>query len=153
MSSYGDPPLSGIAPTTDGRRATAIEMNALRVNRYHPFLVSLHWAVALLTLAALFFGAMILAHIPNRAPYKIPGLSKHMIVGTAVLVLVLVRLLVRRATTLPPTASAGNTFLDKATRVLRGLLYATLICQALTGLTLAYQARLFTVAGPLFLKR
>ena len=39
-----------------------------QVRRYHPFLVSLHWVVAILTLAALFFGAVILTHIPNGAP-------------------------------------------------------------------------------------
>ena len=117
----------------------------VHVRRYHPLLVLLHWAVALLTMAALLFGAVILAHIPNSDPYKTTGLSKHMIVGTLILVLVLVRLLVRRVTTLPPKATTGNAFLDKATRISQGLFYAALIGQALMGLTLAYQAKLFKV--------
>jgi cytochrome b561 len=116
-----------------------------QVRRYHALLVWLDWVVAILTVAALFFGAAILAHIPNSAPYKITGLSKHMIVGTLILFLVLVRLFLRNVTARPPKAATGNAFLDKVTGVSHGLLYAVLIGQALAGLILANQSGLFSI--------
>jgi cytochrome b561 len=107
-----------------------VEMNTVHVRRYHPLLVLLHWAVALLTMAALVFGAIKLVPIPNSDPYKINGLRVHMIVGMLILALVLVRLLVREVTTHPPKAPTGNAFLDRVERISHRLLYAALIGQA-----------------------
>jgi len=113
--------------------------------RYHPSLVLLHWAVALMSTAALYFGSVKLVPIPNDEPFKINGLRVHMIVGTLILVLVLIRLFVRKVTTHPLKATTGNAFLDRVGELSHGLLYASLIGQALLGLILAYQARLFDV--------
>lgn len=48
------------------------------VTRYHPVLVTLHWLLAALIIAALALGALIMATIPNTDPMKIEALRSHM---------------------------------------------------------------------------
>jgi len=115
------------------------------IKRYHPLLVLLHWAIAPLIIAALLFGSIKLAPLPNSDPYKINGLRVHMIVGTLILVLVVVRLFVRRATAHPPEAITGNRLLDRVAKLSPRLLYLALIGQALVGLILARQSGLFSI--------
>jgi len=76
-------------------------MGTLRVSRYHPILVALHWALAVLIIADLIIGARVLVHIPNDVPRKIEGLRAHMSGGIAILTLMLVRLALRVGTVSP----------------------------------------------------
>jgi cytochrome b561 len=70
-----------------------------QVSRYHPLLVGLHWLLALMVIAALALGALVLVDIPNSDPMKIDALRQHMTAGVLILALMLVRLLVRTRTT------------------------------------------------------
>ena len=52
------------------------------VSRYHPVLVVLHWILAILVIAALALGALVMAKIPNTDPMKVEALRSHLIGGT-----------------------------------------------------------------------
>ena len=52
-----------------------------QVFRYHPLLVTLHWVLAVLIIAALAMGFFVLAAMPNVDPQKIGVLRVHMAGG------------------------------------------------------------------------
>src|SRR5215475_7551304 len=54
-------------------------------SRYHPVLVALHWALALLVIAALALGTLIMAKMPNSDPMKIEALRSHLAGGVLIL--------------------------------------------------------------------
>ncbi|HYM04173.1 MAG TPA: cytochrome b/b6 domain-containing protein, partial [Stellaceae bacterium] len=76
-------------------------------------LALLHWFLAVLIIAALALGALVMVRIPNTDPMKLEALSKHMAGGVVILLLMLVRLGVRARTAHPPAASTGNAALDR----------------------------------------
>ena len=87
------------------------------VSRYHPLLVALHWILAVLIMAALTLGALVMVKIPNTSPMKFEALRSHMLGGTLILVLMLVRLVVQDANPasgrgLGGTSVVGSTGLD-----------------------------------------
>lgn len=110
--------------------------------RYHPLFVLIHWAVGFAIANLLLRGVLIMRYIPNSDPEKIDGLRAHMYAGTLVLVLMLVRLVVRRRSQLPPRATARNRHLDWLARASHRLLYVLVIAQALSGLYMAVQTGL-----------
>lgn len=110
--------------------------------KYHPLFVVIHWAVAFAVANLLLRGALIMRYIPNSDPEKIDGLRAHMYAGTLVFVLMLIRLLVRRKTPLPPRATARNRRLDWLARTSHRLLYVLVLAQALSGLYMAVQTGL-----------
>jgi cytochrome b561 len=112
------------------------------VSRYHPLLVLLHWLLAVLIIAALALGALVMAKLPNTDPMKLEALRSHMIGGSLILVLMLGRLALRIRTEHPAPASAGNPLLDRIAWVSHRLLYVAVLGQAFSGLTLALQSRL-----------
>jgi cytochrome b561 len=112
------------------------------VSRYHPLLVLLHWILAALVIAALALGALVMARIPNTDPMKFEALRSHMIGGTLILVLMLVRLVVRFRTPHPAPASAGHPLLDRVAWASHRLLYIAAIGMPLSGLVLALQSHL-----------
>jgi len=116
-----------------------------QVSRYHPFLVALHWAMALLIIAALALGALVMVNIPNTDPMKMEALRSHMSGGLLILVLMLVRLFVRLRTRHPAPATAGNPFLDRIAWVSHRMLYVAVIGMAGSGLFMALQAGLFGI--------
>jgi cytochrome b561 len=124
-----------------------------KVSRYHPALVALHWLLAILIVAALALGALVMAKIPNSDPMKVEALRSHMFGGALILTLMLVRLLVRTRTAHPPAAPAGNTLLDKVAWASHRLFYGLVIAMAASGVAMALQARLFEIVfgerGPL----
>ena len=67
-----------------------------QVSRYHPLLVTLHWALAVLIIAALMVGFFVLAATPNSDPRKIAVLRVHMAGGMLILVLMGIRFIARR---------------------------------------------------------
>jgi cytochrome b561 len=73
--------------------------------RYSPFLVVLHWTVALLVITNLILGGQIADHIADTDPHKLSYLKIHMIIGGTVLVLMVIRLFVRISTPKPPPVS------------------------------------------------
>jgi len=113
------------------------------VSRYHPALVVLHWLLALLIIAALALGALVMARIPNTSPMKLEALRSHMAGGMAILVLMLVRLVIRARSAHPPPAKAGHPLLDRLAWASHRLLYVTVIAMALSGIIMALQTGLF----------
>lgn len=114
----------------------------IRVRRYHPLLVGLHWVLALLIVAALALGALVMVRIPNDDPMKIEALRSHMTGGAAILLLMLLRLFVRVRTEAPPAATARNRLLDRLAWWSHRLLYVAVIGMAGSGIVMALQTRL-----------
>jgi cytochrome b561 len=112
------------------------------VSRYHPLLVVLHWILAVLVIAALALGALVMAKIPNTDPMKVEALRSHLIGGTLILVLMLARLVLRLRTEHPAAASARHPLLDRIAWVSHRLLYVAAIGMPVSGLILALQSRL-----------
>jgi cytochrome b561 len=113
-----------------------------RVSRYHPVLVVLHWLLALLIIAALTLGAMVMVKIPNTDPMKIEALRSHMSGGILILVLMLVRLFVRTRTAHPQAATTGNRSLDRLAWLSHRLFYVAVLGMAGSGLFMAFQTDL-----------
>jgi cytochrome b561 len=113
-----------------------------QVSRYHPVLVTLHWLIAVLIVAALALGALVMVNIPNSDPMKLEALRSHMIGGVLILLLMLVRLLLRARTTHPATASAGNPMLDRLAWASHRLFYVFVLGMAGSGIYMALQTGL-----------
>ncbi len=113
-----------------------------KVSRYHPLLVALHWIIAVLAVAALALGALVMVRIPNTDPMKIEALRSHMTGGALILVLMLVRMFVRMRTAHPTAATTGNSALDRVAWLSHRLLYVLVLGQAGSGLFMALQAGL-----------
>jgi cytochrome b561 len=116
-----------------------------KVSRYHPLLVTLHWLLAALIIAALALGALVMAKIPNTDPMKLEALRSHIAGGSLIVSLMLVRLLVRVRSAHPDTASTGHPLLDKVAWASHRLFYVLVIGMAASGLSLAWQAGLFDI--------
>jgi len=115
------------------------------VSRYHPALVVLHWLLALLIIAALALGALVMVKIPNSSPMKLEALRSHMSGGMAILVLMLIRLVIRASSVHPAPASAGHPILDWLAWASHRLFYVTVIAMALSGIIMALQTGLFDI--------
>jgi len=113
------------------------------VSRYHPALVVLHWVMALLIIAALTLGALVMVKIPNTDPMKFEALGSHMAGGMAILVLMLIRLVIRARTAHPAPASAGHPILDRLAWASHRLFYGTVAAMAISGIIMALQTGLF----------
>lgn len=112
------------------------------VSRYHSLLVALHWFLALFIVAALVLGALVMAKMSNADPMKLEALRSHMIGGSLILALMLLRLLVRQTTHHPMPATTHNHYLDLLKKAVTPLLYISVFGQALSGLGMAIEADL-----------
>lgn len=112
------------------------------MTRYHPFLVALHWLMALLIIVALVAGNVILEHTPNSDPAKIDSLRAHMSIGLAVLVLTVIRLITRFVTTKPPHVETGNRLMDLAGVAAHWALYALILLVVVSGMATGQMAGL-----------
>jgi cytochrome b561 len=115
------------------------------IRKYHPALVTLHWLLAFLIIAALFLGAVIMVRISNSNPMKMEALRNHGIAGVLILVLTLARLTVRERTDRPPDATTHNPWLDRLAWWSHRLLYVAVLGMALSGAFMAYQANLVPI--------
>jgi cytochrome b561 len=113
--------------------------SVVRASRYHTVLVTLHWALALLIMVALAGGALKMAPMANTNPMKLEALRLHMTGGILILILMLLRLIVRRLTLIPPQAKTGTSVLDGLSRFSHTAFYVIVIAMALSGLTMAVQ--------------
>jgi cytochrome b561 len=113
------------------------------VSRYHPALVVLHWVMALLIIAALALGALVMVKIPNTDPMKFEALRSHMSGGMAILVLMAIRLVIRSRSAHPAPASAGHPLLDRLAWASHRLFYGTVAAMAISGIIMALQTGLF----------
>ena len=118
------------------------------VSRYHPVLVALHWLLALVIIAALALGALVMVKTPNSDPEKLEALRAHMSGGSLILLLMLGRLFLRRRTVHPARATAGHPFLDRVAWLSHRLFYFAVIGMGASGVVMALQTRLPWVVVP-----
>jgi len=111
-------------------------------SRYHPVLVALHWALALLIIAALALGALMMAKMPNSDPMKIEALRSHMTGGVLIVLLMALRLVVRMVTRHPASALTGAPSLDRLAWVSHRAFYVAVLAMAGSGIVMALQADL-----------
>jgi cytochrome b561 len=88
-------------------------MKTILVSRYHPLLVLLHWLLAVLIVAMLCIGFMVLEPMPNVDPQKIDILLIHMSVGMLILALMVIRFIIRMRMSRPAPATTGSQPLDR----------------------------------------
>lgn len=120
-------------------------MTSRIVSRYHPALVALHWFLAILIIADLAAGSLILSHIPNEVPRKIAGLRSHMLGGAAILTLMLLRVAIRSTSATPPAAPTGSALLDRVAWLSHRLIYFVIFAMIGSGLIMALQTNLFEI--------
>lgn len=107
------------------------------MKRYHPMLVVMHWLLAIMIVIAIFMGTNVLAEIPNSHPEKLFALQMHMIMGMVILVFMVIRLLVRFFTSIPPRADIGNGLLNWLGHVAHYALYILVFGLATSGVGIA----------------
>jgi cytochrome b561 len=112
------------------------------VTRYNPWLVGLHWLLAVMILGVLPFGFLVLAPMPNSDPLKIQLLLLHMIGGLFIFGLMTVRFVVRMVTARPPRQTIGNETADKIAPITHYGFYVLVFLMAATGLSTAIVAGL-----------
>ncbi len=110
--------------------------------QYSKIAITLHWVIAVMVFMALFIGGGALAEIKNSNPEKISALQGHMIWGSVVGVLMLIRLVVRFTTRKPVTVQTGNALLDRIGAYTHALLYLLIISMVVAGLGIAIMAGL-----------
>lgn len=116
-----------------------------QVSRYHPLLVTLHWLLAVLIIAALALGALVMVKIPNTDPMKLEALRSHMLGGGVILLLMLVRLFVRTRTKHPAAPTTGHPTLDWLAWASHRLFYPAVLGMAGSGLFMALQTGLLAI--------
>lgn len=115
-------------------------MSAL--SRYSKTMVILHWLLAMVILGAIFMGAVVLDEMHNDHPQKMLLLKLHMVVGAAILIFTLIRLIVRFTTQQPDPVVSGNRVMDIIAVTVHYLLYLLTALTVLSGVTLAISADL-----------
>jgi len=113
-----------------------------QVSRYHPLLVTLHWVLAVLIIAALAIGFFVLAAMPNVDPQKIGVLLVHMAGGMLILALMVIRFAVRMWTSRPAAATTGYPLLDRIAPITHYGFYVLVLLMVGSGYTTAILAGL-----------
>jgi cytochrome b561 len=103
------------------------------VSRYHPLLVTLHWLLAMLIIAALTVGFFELAAMPNSDPKKLDVLELHMAGGMLILALTIIRFIVRVRSAKPAPLSTGYPLLDRLASITHYGFYLLIVAMVGTG--------------------
>ncbi|MDE2385219.1 MAG: cytochrome b/b6 domain-containing protein [Alphaproteobacteria bacterium] len=120
----------------------------MSVTRYHPVLAALHWLIALMIFGNLGFGFFVIRNIPNSDPGKLSPLAGHMGVGTAVIVLMVIRLIVRLVTAHPAPTAHQQQGLGTLRTPMHWALYVVIFITAVAGWLTGYQiAHLYETPG------
>ena len=118
------------------------------VNKYHPVLVVLHWLIGLMIAANLGFGYFVIVRIPNTDPSKLSPLAGHMGIGTAIIVLMVIRLITRYFTSHPGPTADQQQGIGRLRTPMHWLLYIVIFITAIAGWLTGYQiAHLYEVPG------
>jgi cytochrome b561 len=116
------------------------------VQRYHPAQVTLHWLIA----ALVFITPLLASEGEGRRQVAaiggIPIIGVHMILGIAVLVLLLVRLVIRLRIRRPDWATTGSALLDRIGKWTHIALYFFTFSVTVTGLIFALQTNRLAAA-------
>jgi cytochrome b561 len=102
-------------------------------SRYQPVLVVLHWLLALLIIGLLCLGFFVLANMPNTDPKKLEILVWHMTGGMFVLVLMILRVIIRKWSARPATATTGSRPLDRLASIAHASLYVIVFLMIASG--------------------
>ena len=111
-------------------------------SKYNHIQIALHWLTAALILFMLIMGHFALEQTPNSDPEKINALRGHIIIGGAILVLTLVRIIWRKKSLQPDHAHTGNALLDKLGIAAHYALNILALLIAFSGIGIAIQAGL-----------
>lgn len=117
-------------------------MSSTNPSKYNNPQVALHWLVAMLVLFMLIMGTFILSQTPNSDPSKVMALRGHMVFGSIILLLTLIRLVWRRMSAQPDHADTGNAFLDRLGVAAHYALNILTLLVAASGIGIALQAGL-----------
>lgn len=107
-------------------------MSRAVASRYQPVLVALHWLLALMIIGLLCIGFFVLADMPNTDPKKLGILMLHMAGGMSVFALMILRLIIRIASTRPNTAT-GVPRLDRLALIAHYCLYLLVFLMIASG--------------------
>ena len=120
----------------------------MTVRKYHPVLVVLHWLLAIMIAMQLGFGYFVIGKIPNTDPAKLETLAGHMGIGTAIIVLMFIRLIARYFTSHPEPAASQLEGVSKLRTPVHRLLYLVIFIPAIAGWLTGYQiAHLYEQPG------
>jgi len=110
--------------------------------RYHPALRILHWAIALLIIAALFLGTFVMAPMDNTNPGKTFALLKHMAAGTLIFALCVARMFIRPKTKRPAPVLSGIAIADRIVPFVHRIFDALVLIMIGSGTVMAIKAGL-----------
>lgn len=120
----------------------------MAVTRYHPVLVALHWLLAIMIGLQLGFGYFVIGKMSNADPAKLAPLGIHMGIGTAVIVLMAIRLITRFFTSHPQPTASQQQGVGKLRTPVHLLLYGVIFVTALSGWFTGFLiAHLYEVPG------
>jgi cytochrome b561 len=105
----------------------------MSVRKYHPVLVVLHWLLAIMIGLQLGFGYFTIGKMANSDPAKLQPLSIHMGIGTAIIVLMLIRLAVRYFTTHPEPSASQTQGIGRLRTPVHRLFYVVILVTAISG--------------------
>ena len=114
----------------------------MQPKRYHTALVTLHWLLALMLIAMLAMGTLVLKTAPNSSPDKIGALQGHMIGGGLILLSTVLRLVVRLKSDHPAPATTSNALLDRLAPATHWALYLLVLLMAGSGVAMSVLAGL-----------
>ncbi len=99
--------------------------------RYHPVHVALHWLVGLLTIVLLVSGSFVLSPMPNKE--AVPMIGSHQMMGMALGVLMVIRVITRFVFKTPAEANEENALLRFTAKAVHFLLYLGVFGLLITG--------------------
>ena len=107
------------------------------MKRYHPFLVTLHWILAIAIALWLLMGSNTLSEMSNSDPERINSLRVHMAVGIGILVLMLTRLVVRLRSAKLEVIDASAVRMNKLSTIGHYALYTVVVLMSVSGIVTA----------------
>lgn len=120
----------------------------MSVTRYHPVLVGLHWLLAILIGLQLGFGYFVIGKLDNANPEKLNPLATHMGIGTALLALMVIRLLTRFFTSHPAPTADQRQGIGRLRTPVHIILYLVIFATAISGWVTGYLiAHLYETPG------
>jgi cytochrome b561 len=120
----------------------------MSVTRYHPVLVVLHWLIGLMIVGNLGFGFFVIRTMANSDPAKLEKLAGHMGIGTAVIVLMVIRLITRLLTSHPGPTAHQQQGIGQLRTPMHWALYVVIFGTAIAGWLTGFQiAHLYETPG------
>lgn len=114
----------------------------MEVVRHHFLIRVLHWAVAIMIIAALVMSTFIMSQIPDHDPEKMASALRHMSVGLLICVGTLARLFWRRRSKRLPGLSSGMGWADKLAGIVHRSLDLLVLTMIISGVAMALQTGL-----------